>query len=164
MAHQKSDRLWKFEDSWTKLEIYVVGYAYEPKMDQLRCDVLVNAKHFSGEYQVVIAWEEAMRFATECEALAAALAESRESVPAQLGLPADRPFLSICVAPAGVRKVRWQLVCRPAASPIEVLDLLVTTEYQLLNSIASGNEHVWKRWPGPHSLTPSGLRQRRTSG
>jgi hypothetical protein len=160
MAHQKSDRLWEFEDSWTKAELYVAGYAYDPKVDQLRCDVLVNSKHFSGEYSIVISWADAMQFAAECETLCRAVEDSQEALPARLN-PEENSYLSICVESAGLRKVQWQIVCRPAARPIEILNLLITTEFQLLNSIRSGIDNVWKRWPGPDALAPNWMRQHR---
>lgn len=110
MAHQKSDRLWKIEDSSTKLEIYAVGYASEPKLDQLRCDVLVTARHFSGAYQTLIGWGDAIRFATECKTLAIEIGKSPGSPPAQRDLPHASPSLSISVAPSVSLAPRPELV------------------------------------------------------
>jgi hypothetical protein len=150
MAHHKKDRLWKFEDSWTKLELYVSGYAYEPKVDQIRCDVLAKSKHFSGQYVIVIAWREVFKFATACEMLV----QHPNADSSAAFSPEDYANLSIVAKAIDGRKIRWQIVCSPIQSPIEVFNLQVTTEHQLLNSIMTGAEKVWRRWPGPSHVKP----------
>jgi hypothetical protein len=155
MAHHKTDRLWKLEYSWSKVEVYVSGYAYEPKVDKLRCDILVTSRTFSGVYTDVFAWADIMGFAQECAALAEQLETAVDGSPAVYVSGHERG-LTIRAESAGLRKVRWHVVCRPVPGEIEVLSLLLTTEYRLLSSISTGAERIWARWPGPGRLSAAG--------
>jgi hypothetical protein len=150
MGHHKADRLWKVEDSSAKVEVYISGYAFEHKVDLLRCDVLVTARHFSGSYTEIFPWANVIRFAEDCAALADEIEPGKEHQAVYAPEVASR--LEIRVGSAGTRKVCWQVVCRPVTSQIEVLSLSLTTESQLLNGIRTQTDRAWVRWPGPAEL------------
>jgi hypothetical protein len=140
MAHHKTDRLWKLEDSWSKVDIYVSGYAYEPKVEELGCDILVTSKTFSGAYTAVFAWADILGFARECAILAERVEMAADASPAEYSAGSEPP-LSIRAESGGLRKVRWHVVCRPVMSEIEVLSLLLTTES------LSGKPGFWRPDP-----------------
>lgn len=154
MARRKTDRLWKLEDSYNKVDIYVSAWAREPQVDALNCEILVSSRTFSGEYTAVLEWADVWGFARECANLSERM-ETDAAGPPAFYSPGDEPRLSIRAEPAGQRRVFWEVVCRPVLQELEVLSFRFATEYQLLNGISTGAERIWQRWPGPTGLRPA---------
>lgn len=153
MTSKRSDRLWKFEDAETKVELYASGYGVrEPRRSELRCDVVVRGFTFSGQYVADLEWHDILEFGHRCAKLRDSIEGCGDEVPGEISLQ-NSPGFSISVEPSGPRQVKWRLACQPAImSDREVLKLAVTTEYQLLNSIASGARHIWQKYPGARAI------------
>jgi hypothetical protein len=149
MSNKRSDRLWKFEDAVSKVELYASGYGVrEPRGSELRCDIVVRGFTFSGRYVADLGWHDILEFGQRCAKLRDAIEGGDDEMLGEVSLQNSLGF-SISVEPSGRRQVKWRLACQPATmSDREVLKLTVTTEYQLLNSIASGARHIWQKYPG----------------
>jgi hypothetical protein len=149
----KANRLWKFEDTWTKIELYATGYSgSSPLKASICCNVLVRAHTFSGQYLAALAWQDILDFGRTCAATRLTMQELGPQSPGQVVLNHPQ-FISVSVEPCGQRQVAWRLSFQPSTDgDRESLHVTVKTEYQLLNSIGTGAHNVWRKFPGPMPL------------
>ena len=152
----RANRLWKFEDTWTKIELYATSYGGStPIKDSICCNVLVRARTFSGQYLAHLAWQDILDFARSCAAARVAMEQHGPQSPVQVALNHPQ-FISVAVEPCGQRQVSWRLSFQPSTDvEREELHVTVKTDYQLLNSIWTGAHNVWRKLPGPTSLGQS---------
>ena len=154
MGSKRDSLLWKLEHDATKCEIFVEDYLMHPNLSILRGTVKMATRHFSGAYPINLYYDDLLNFTRMCNSMFRQMESGASSEVVAVYGVSSQSSLQVEAKNDSEHRVAWALRCMPAVFGTEILSVSFSTSYQLLRSIESGVDRIWRRWPGGKSVEP----------